>query len=76
MQTLVETDLTEAADEELAEFLSRARPLLATNDALGVLERRRLREARESWKEKHRIAVSELESWRSSWLGRIFGKRG
>lgn len=74
MQTIMETDLTSASEEEKTEFLRRAQPILAGNDALSVMERRRLREARDAWKEKHRAASAELETIRKSWLGRFLGK--
>ena len=71
MQILMETDTDHLSPEARGSFLRGAAPLLAGNDALGVLERRRLREERDRWRERHRRAgerppsgiVRRLKGW-------------
>ncbi|HSJ00885.1 MAG TPA: glycosyltransferase family A protein [Verrucomicrobium sp.] len=80
--TAVETDFSgmdESAREQLAQ---RASTLLRGSDAIEMLSREKLRASnaalrlsRDKARQKLAALESELEQWRSSWLGRWFGKR-
>ncbi len=74
LQTIQETDLDMASEEVRREFLLRARPLLRGNDAMGTLERSRLRTSRDKWRESHDEVAAELKLWKKSRLGRWFGR--
>ena len=62
LQILMETDTDHLSPDDRSRFLRGAAPLLAGNDALGVLERRRLREERDRWRERHRRAAAKSPS--------------